>query len=209
MASAIAATSAFGVAETIVASDDFAAATYAMDQGDRPTLQNTGPVNQHNATARTNGPDGDLFISPTIGNGTTTVEGTQYPTAGTYAFLCTIHPLSMQGNLQVLGLGAPLARPKIDVILGAGKSDKIARKGKLPVTVKALTKSDDVELELKLARPARSALESIRPRMPEPQADPEADQGRKSKLGNRNSAKLKLTGEVPFGSPDSAKRTYK
>ena len=40
-----------------------------MDQGDRPTLQNAG-VNQHNVTARTNGPDGDfLFISPTIGNG--------------------------------------------------------------------------------------------------------------------------------------------
>ena len=70
VASAIAATSAFGVAETIVASDDFfAAATYAMDQGDRPTLQNTG-VNQHNVTARTNGPDGDLFISPTIGKPT-------------------------------------------------------------------------------------------------------------------------------------------
>lgn len=211
MTSAIAATSAFGVAETIVASDDFfAAATYAMDQGDRPTLQNAG-VNQHNVTARTNGPDGDfLFISPTIGNGTSIVEGTQYLTAGTYAFFCTTHPLSMQGNLQVSGLGAALARPKIDVILGAGKLDKIARKGKLPVTVKALTKSDDVELELKLGKSTVASQKAF---------DLAAGQSRKlklklskagkSKLGDRNSAKLKLTGEVPFGSPDSAKRTYK
>ena len=173
-------------------------------------LQNAG-VNQHNVTARTNGPDGDfLFISPTIGNGTSTVEGTQYLTAGTYAFFCTTHPLSMQGNLQVSGLGAALARPKIDVILGAGKLDKIARKGKLPVTVKALTKSDDVELELKLGKSTVASQKAF---------DLAAGQSRKlklklskagkSKLGDRNSAKLKLTGEVPFGSPDSAKRTYK
>lgn len=210
-ASAIAATSAFGVAQMIVASDDFfAAAAYTMDQGDRPTLQNAG-VNQHNVTARANGPDGDfLFISPTIGNGSTTVEGTQYLTAGTYAFFCTTHPLSMSGDLQVSGLGAPVARPKIDVILGAGKLDKIAKKGKLLVTVKALTKSDDVELELKLGKTTIGSQKAF---------DLAAGQSRKltlklnkagkSKLGDRNSAKLKLSGEVPFGSPDSAKRTYK
>ena len=116
----------------------------------------------------------------------------------------------MSGNLQVSGLGAPLARPKIDVILGAGKLDKIARKGKLPVTVKALTKSDDVELELKLGKSTVASQKAF---------DLAAGQSRKltlklnkagkSKLGDRNSAKLKLTGEVPFGSPDSAKRTYK
>ena len=211
LACGIGASSAFAIADTIVASDDFfAAAAYTMDQGERPTLQNAG-VNQHNVTARTNGPDGDfLFISPTIGNGSSTVAGTQYLTAGTYAFFCTTHPLSMQGNLQVSGLGAALARPKIDVILGAGKLDKIARKGKLPVTVKALTKSDDVELELKLGKSTVASQKAF---------DLAAGQSRKlklklskagkSKLGDRNSAKLKLTGEVPFGSPDSAKRTYK
>lgn len=211
VASAIAMTSsAFGVAQTIVASDDFfVAAAYTMDQGDRPPLQNAG-TNQHNATAKTNGPDGNfLFSSPTIGTGSTTVEGTQYLTAGTYAFLCTVHPLPMQANLQVSGLGAPVARPQIDVILGAGKLDKIAKKGKLQVTVKALTKSDDVELEVKLGKTVIGTQKAF---------DLAAGQSRKltlklnkagkSKLSDRNSAKLKVTGEVPFGSPDTAKRTY-
>lgn len=211
IASAIAAGNAFGVAQTIVAADDFfAAATYTMDQGDKPTLQNTG-VSQHNVTSRTNGPDGDfLFVSPTIGNGSTTVEGTQYLTTGTYAFICTIHPLSMSGNLQVSGLGTPAARPQIDVILGAGKLDKIAKKGKVPVTVKALTQADGVEVVLKLGKTTVGSQKAFN--LAAGQSRKLAlklNKSGKSKLGKRNSAKLKATGEVPFGAPDSAKRTYK
>jgi plastocyanin len=211
IASAIAAASSFGAAQTIVAIDDaYLAAAYTMDQGDRPTLMNNG-VNLHNVTSRSNGPDGDfLFISPTIGSGSTTVEGTQYLTAGNYAFFCTTHPLSMSGTLQVSGAGTPVARPKIDVVLGAGKVDKIAKKGKVPVTVKGLTQSTGVELVLKLGKATIGTQKAF---------DLAAGQTRKlnvkltksgkSKLAKKDKAAIKATGEVPFGAPDSAKRTYK
>src|SRR3990170_1151692 len=72
-------------ADTIVAADpgglnSYSAANYNMDQGERPTLQNTGPSNEHDVWSRLDGPDGKkLFISPTINPGaTTTVNGTQY-----------------------------------------------------------------------------------------------------------------------------------
>ena len=169
------------------------------------------PVNQHNVTARTNGPDGEfLFDSPTIGTGTTTVNGTQYLTTGTYAFFCTIHPLSMQANLQVSALGTPVARPKIDVILGAGKLDKIAKKGKVPVTVKALTQADGVEVALKLGKTTVGSQKAFSLAAGQSRKlTLKLNKSGKSKLAKRNSAKLKATGEVPFGSPDTAKRTYK
>lgn len=198
-------------ADTIIAIDDsFLAASYAMDQGERPTFQNTG-ASQHNATARKNGPDGSvLFESPTIGTGSTTLNGTQYLTTGAYQFFCTIHPLTMQANLQVSGLGTPAARPKIDVILGAGKLDKIAKKGKVPVTVKALTQADGVEVALKLGKTTVGSQKAFS--LAAGQSRKLAlklNKSGKSKLGNLNNAKLKATGEVPFGAPDSAKRTYK
>lgn len=211
LASAISVPSAFGVAQTIVASDDFfVAATYTMDQGDRPTLQNAG-INQHNVTSRANGPDGDfLFISPTIGNGTTTVEGTQYLTTGTYPFICTTHPLSMSGNLQVSGLGAPTARPQIDVIPGGGKLSKIAKKGKLPVTVKALTASSGVELEVKLGKAEIGSQKAFNLAAGQSRKlSVKLTKSGKTKLAKKKSAKLTVTGEVPFGAPDTGKRTYK
>lgn len=43
---------AWGVAQTIVASNDFyTAATYTMDQGDRPSFQNTGSITVKLSTA--------------------------------------------------------------------------------------------------------------------------------------------------------------
>jgi plastocyanin len=216
-ASAIAAGNAFGAAQTIVALDpagvnSYSQATYTMDQGDRPILQNDGPTNQHDVFSRGSGPDGGLlFQAATINPGqTTTLNGTQYLTQGTYPFFCNVHPLEMSANLQVSGAGTPVARPQIDVILGAGKLDKIAKKGKVPVTVKALTQADGVEVALKLGKKTVGSQKAF---------NLAAGQSRKlvlklnksgkSKLGKANSAKLKATGEVPFGAPDSAKRTYK
>ena len=209
--SAMAASSAFGVAQTIVAIDDsFVGATFTMDQGERPTLQNNG-TSQHNATARNNGPDGEfLFESPTIGNGSTIVEGTQYLTTGSYAFICTIHPLSMTANLQVSALGAPVARPRIDALLGKGKLDKIAKKGKLQATVKALTKSDGITLDLALGKKVVATQKPFNLGAGQQRkVTLKLNKAGKSKLRKRDSAKLKLTGEVPFGAPDRAKRTYK
>jgi plastocyanin len=209
--SAMAASSAFGVAQTIVAIDDsFVGATFTMDQGDRPTLQNNG-TGQHNVTARTNGPDKEfLFESPTIGNGSTVVEGTQYLTTGSYAFICTVHPLSMTANLSVSALGAPVARPQIDVLLAKGKLEKIAKKGKVQATVKALTKSDGIALELALGKSVIATQKAFNLAAGQQRkVTLKLNKAGKSKLAKAGSAKLKLTGEVPFGAPDSAKKTYK
>lgn len=205
------AASAWGVAQTIVASDDFfSTASYTMDQGDRPTLQNAG-TGSHNATASSKGPDGEpLFISPTIGTGSTTVNGSQYLTAGSYAFICTVHPLSMQASLTVSGSGTPTARPKVDVTISASSLSAAAKKGKLPVKVQALTLSDGVELDAKLGKVTLGTQKAF---------NLAAGQTRKitlkltkagrSKLTGRKSAKVTVTGSVPFGSPDSAKKTLK
>jgi plastocyanin len=209
--SALAASSAFGVAQTIVAIDDsFVGATFTMDQGERPTLQNNG-TSQHNVTARNNGPDREfLFETPTIGTGTTVVEGTQYLTTGSYAFICTIHPLSMTANLQVSALGAAVARPRIDVLLAKGKLAKIAKKGKLRATVKAITKSDGISLDLALGKKVVATQKPFNLAAGQKRkVTLKLNKAGRSKLRKRGRAKLKLTGEVPFGAPDSVKRTYK
>jgi plastocyanin len=209
--SALAASSAFGVAQTIVAIDDsYVGATFTMDQGDRPTFQNTG-TGSHDVTAKTNGPDGKfLFASPKINTGTTVVEGTQYLTAGSYAFFCTVHPLTMTANLQVSAAGTPVARPKIDVLLSKGKLEKIAKKGKVQATVKALSQSDGIALELALGKSVIATQKAFNLAAGQQRKITlKVNKAGKSKLAGAGSAKLKLTGEVPFGAPDSAKKTYK
>jgi plastocyanin len=201
------ATGAWAAAQPIVAGDDFySAAVFTMDQGDQPVLQNTG-VSTHNVTASALGPDGrPLFLTPDIGNGAATLEGTQYLTAGTYAFYCTIHPLTMSGDLQVSGNGAPVARPRIDVIASKGKIGKVAKKGKLPVKVRGLTASRGIVLKLKLGKKVLGTRKAF---------DLAAGQTRKlsvklkksgkSTLAKKRKATVKVTGTVPFGAPDTAK----
>ncbi len=177
-----------------------------------PSCRTTARPTSTTSSPAPNGPDGGLlFQAATIGPGqTTTLNGTQYLTQGTYPFFCNVHPLEMSANLQVSALGTPVARPKIDVILGAGKLDKIAKKGKVPVTVKALTQADGVEVALKLGKTTVGSQKAFS--LTAGQSRKLAlklNKSGKSKLGNANSAKLKATGEVPFGSPDTAKRTYK
>lgn len=207
IACATAAGSAFAAAQPIIAADNFfSAGTFTMDQGDRPQLQNIG-ANQHNATAKQNGPDGDfLFESPTTGTGDTTLDGTQYLAAGTYAFICTIHPLPMQASLQVSALGTPVARPQIDVSAAKGKLAKVAKKGKLPVTIRATTESDGVTIALKLGKATIGS---------QPEFDLAAGKQRKlsvkltksgrKKLGKKSKATVKVVAAVPFGAPDTAK----
>ncbi|MBM3665997.1 MAG: hypothetical protein FJW90_00690 [Actinobacteria bacterium] len=212
LVSGILAGGALAVAPQIQADDDFfSAATYTMDQGDKPTLLNNG-VNLHNATAKLNGPDGMvLFESATVGNGVTTpAEGAQYLTVGSYAFLCTIHPLSMQAALQVSSAGTPVRRPSIDVTAAKGKVAKVAKKGKLPVTVRALTDSDKITLTLKLGM---SKIGS------QPEFNLAAGQQRKlsvkltkagkKQLRKKSKATVKVIGDVRFGASDTAKANLK
>jgi plastocyanin len=206
-AALLAAGSAFAVSETIVGAGDnmFSKATYTSDQGDTITLQVTG--SSHNATATAQGPDGQaLFRSATISGGTTPVNGTQFLAQGTYSFICTIHPTTMSATLVKTGNGTPQARPDIEVKLKSTKINKVASKGKLLVEVQALTKSDDVNVEAKLAKARLGKEEGLDLAAGVKQnAVLKLSKSAKNKLRSRNKASITVSGTVPFGAPDTAK----
>src|SRR3954470_2592902 len=88
----------------------FDASTYMLDTGDKLTFKNDDGASPgpHNVTATDNGPDGKpLFSSDTIKNGEqSAVNGATTLKAGSYPFMCTIHPF-MQATLVVTDKAAP------------------------------------------------------------------------------------------------------
>jgi len=82
-----------------------------MDQGERLTFVNND-INNHDVLSEKSGSDGmPLFKSELIGFGKSSfVEGSQYLTTGTYAFLCSVHSF-MTGTLTVTSAGTPATRP--------------------------------------------------------------------------------------------------
>jgi len=199
---------AFAVSQTIVGQADntFNAASYTSNPGDVVQLQVTG--SQHNATASALGPDGKaLFRSASITGGTTPVNGTQYLSAGTYQFICTIHP-NMVANLVVSGPGTPVARPSVTLKVTATKLSKAIKQG-IRVQSTASAKVDGVSLTAKLGKTTigtatnqsiaqGAAFETIK-----------LSQAGKSKLRKVKKASITVTGDVPFGSPASTKAKLK
>jgi plastocyanin len=195
---------ALAASEEIVAgpSEAFSKSTYTTDQGAVVQFRDLG--GSHNVTARQNGPDGKaLFRSATISGGTAPVDGTQYLSSGNYAFLCTIHPTTMNGTLSVTGAGTPLSRPQAALSLKSKSLAKAIKKGIL-VSIEASTKIDGVTLTAKLGKVTiGKATVSLA-------AGAQADlvklsKAGKSKLRARDTAKVTVTAEIPFGSPASAK----
>src|SRR5688572_24512355 len=82
-----------------------------IDQGEALTFYNFDLAG-HDVTSVTNGPGArPLFASPTIGLfESAAVEGVQYLTTGSYAFICSVHPF-MAGSLTVTSAGSPVPRP--------------------------------------------------------------------------------------------------
>ena len=201
---------AYGVAQTITATDNvFSAASYTMDQGDRPPFTNAG-LNSHNATASGNGPDGKpLFSSPTIGTGSTSLNGTQYLTAGSYGFICTIHPTTMIATLVVSGNGTPVARPSLSLTVQSKKLDKVASKGKLQVAVNASTKVDGASLEAKLGNASLAKVTNLSLAAGSQSVTLKLNKAAKSKLAKKSKATVSVEGTVPFGATASAKGKLK
>jgi plastocyanin len=208
-AAAFGATHALGVSETITSSQaccTFAKPSFSLDPGQVAAFQNPGGVS-HNVFASDNGPDGEpLFTSATIDSGQTPVNGTQYLTAGSYRFVCTIHP-EMAADLVVTGNGSPVARPDVDLTVVSKKLKRVLGSGKLKVKVSASALSSDVVLT---ARKGARKLGSKR------NIDLEAGASRtvklpltqsaKNALEDLESAKVKVSGAVPFGATATAKR---
>jgi hypothetical protein len=182
--------------------------TFTMDQGDRPTFSDGGS-NQHNMTARQNGPDGNtLFRTPTLSGGQqATVDGTQYLSAGSYTFFCTIHPTEMQATLVVSGNGTPQARPSASLTLRTKTISKAIKKGLL-VSVNASTAISGATLTAKLGKAAiakttaslASGTQTTKLKL---------NKAGKSKLRKKSSAKVTVTADIPFGAPASAKAKLK
>ncbi len=183
--------------------------TYAMDQGDRPTLSNGG-ADTHNVTSRQNGPDGHfLFSTPTIGGGQqATIDGTQYLTAGTYSFFCSLHPTEMQATLVVSSNGTPQPRPQSSIKLKSGsKLAKAIKKG-IQVVMTPTTRIDGVTLTAKLGK---STIGKSTVSLAEGWNSPSVKLSKagKRKLRGRDTAKVSVTADIPFGSPVSAKGTLR
>jgi plastocyanin len=211
-AGALAVGVAFGAAETITASttdNTFSQASYTIDQGEVANFANPA-ASEHNVTATSNGPDGEkLFRSATVSSGQAAVNGTQYLSAGTYRFLCTIHA-GMAADLVVTGNGAPVARPEVKLKVSSRKLDKVVSSRKLKVKVSAPAQSDGVTV---------SARKGARKVTASKHVDLAAGSSRtlnlkltgsgRKALGKLDAAKVKVTATVPFGAPASAKRKLK
>ncbi len=200
---------AWAITPALTATDDaFSSPTYTIDQGEVPSFDNGG-ANQHNVTARQNGPDHKaLFVTPTIGGGqSATLNGTQYLSAGSYTFFCTIHPTEMQATLIVTSNGTPQARPSATLALRTKTISKAVKKG-IQGTLTASTAVSGVTVTAKLGKATIGKTSASL--SPGPQTvKVKLTKAGKSKLSKKNSAKVTVTADIPFGSPATAKANLK
>ena len=195
---------ALAASDTIVGQIDstYTASTYTTDQGEVVPFQVTGGT--HNVTARQNGPDGKaLFRSPDISGGTTGVQGTQYLSAGDYTFYCTIHPTTMQATLHVTSNGSPLARPSSSIKLPHRSVSQTIKKG-IKVVMTPTTGIEGVNLTAKLGKTTiGKKTVTLAQGFNAPVI--KLSKTGKSKLRGKQSAKVSVTADIPFGSPVTAK----
>jgi hypothetical protein len=177
--------------------------TYTTNQGEVVQFQVTG--SSHNVTAHQNGPDGGaLFRTPTISGGTTGVQGTQYLSAGTYTFFCTVHPTTMQATLVVGPGGTPQARPSGTLSVRSKKLAKVSKKGIL-VAITASTKVDGASLTAKLGKSTIGKASGLSFAAGQSSQTVKLTKAGKSKLKGKSKATVNVTADIPFGSPASGK----
>ena len=200
------ASAALAAFQPITATDDlYNQPTYTMDRGERPLFTNAGAL-QHNATARQNGPDKRvLFSTPTLDGGQqATLDGTQYLTTGSYIFYCTIHPTEMQATLVVGPGGSPQARPSATLSVRSKKLAKVSKKGIL-VAITAGTKVDGASLSAKLGKATIGKASGLSFAAGQTFQTVKLTKAGKSKLKGKSKATVKVTADIPFGSPASSK----
>lgn len=204
--------SASAITDTITAEPDYTysgssdpSGGFLVDAGAIPALVNNdfGSDGYHNVVATGDGPDGEeLFKTALLVGGTSAdVVGTQYLTPGSYPFVCTIH-VGMGGSLIVSGDGA-VPRPAITVSLVSTKLKKV-QKGKLKVSVKASTLSDGASVTAKLGNhPLGTAVGIDLAAGQSRTLTLTLDKAAKKSLKGLKKAKIKVSGEVPYGAPVS------
>lgn len=198
-------------ADTITATNDtYNAPTYTIDQGERPSFAN-GDASQHNVTARQNGPDGKaLFSTATLDGGQSAlVDGTQYLTAGTYTFFCTIHPTTMQATLVVSSNGTPQPRPSAALVVRTKTISKALKKG---VVVAINPSSPAITLLSLVAKLGNATIGKAK--FPSagshaPTNTIQLSKSGKRKLRTKSKATIRVVGNILFGAPATAKAKLK
>jgi len=191
----------------------FSADRYAQDLGEIALFDNpSGADAPHNVVSTVRGPDGrSLFRSETIAAGSTSpVQGTQYLNEGEYPFFCTLHGLSMGGQLEVSSQGTVVPRPAARLAVPTQRLRAVRRSGIIKVSVKALVGSPTLNLSAKSGavtvayaggiRLGPGATRTVRLKL--------SRAGRKAVSKGRR-AVISVRGSVEFGSPVSARRTVR
>jgi plastocyanin len=189
--------------DTIVATglNQYTASSYHTDQGEVVPFQVMAGT--HNVTAHQNGPDGKaLFRSLTITGGTTSVDGTQYLTTGSYTFFCSIHPSTMQATLVVGPGGTPQPRPHADLSLRTKKISKAKKRGLL-VEIDTNQKIDNVSLVAKLGNTIIGRANALALASGQQFDVLKLNKAGKNKLSGRRKASITLSADIPFGAPAS------
>lgn len=182
---------------------------YVQDLGEIAIFDNSQSASYHDVTATRNGPDGRvLFGSEMIPGGETTeVAGTQYLTAGTYPFFCTLHGDGMRGDLVVDGSkGKVVPRPSVKVSFVAQKLKKVRKSG-VRIKLKGLTASKPVMVTATKGKVIVGVKRGLKLSAGQTKTFtlPLTKAGRKAiKKGKVVQIKLKAT--VPYGKPSSATR---
>jgi plastocyanin len=201
----VAAAVAYGAPATIIGTgaNTFDAPTYTINQGDTSSLQIQGGT--HNATANQTGPDGKaLFRSSTISSGSTPVRGTEYLTTGSYPFICTVHPTTMQATLNVSTTGTPKPRPALLLKLVSRKIAKVVKKRTLVVQVTPNSAVSDATIEAKLGKTSLAKLTGLSLPAGAQNVKLKLSKKAKAKLARKKKATIALSGSVPFGAPTTA-----
>jgi len=216
---AVAATLAFaGLAGTanagaVIQSDPtaytFLPGPYEQDLGESAIFDNSAASSYHDVTANRKGPDGrPLFFASIIPGGkTATVKGTEYLTAGTYPFFCTLHGQGMNGALTIDGSkGTIVARPAVKVAVVAA-SLKQTRKSGVKVKVNGITASRGVAVKASLGKTTLGSIRGLNLKAGQSRTLnlPLTGGGRKA-LQKVESARIALKATVPFGKPAAASR---
>jgi plastocyanin len=201
-------------AETIVSSPDsntYLNGPFEQTAGEIPDYVNPPDgLGYHNVVASDEGPDGEpLFSSAAIQPGESSpVVGAQYLDAGTYHFVCTIHP-GMEDDLIVTG-GTPAARPEIKVSIPSQKLKRVRKSGKLKVDVKGVKEANDVDLAVSKGKEIiGTALSLSIPTGKTRTISVALTSPGKKAIKKGKKVVLAVQGSLSFGAPVTAKRTLR
>lgn len=187
----------------------FPAGPFSQAQGETSKFINPADSEAfHNLTSTELGPDGeDLFASETIPvDSSSPVAGSQYLAAGTYPFVCTLHP-GMSGDLTVDSTGTPAARPGLKLKVLNQKLEQVRKSGRIKFKATALGETSGVKVKvkrgkkllvsIKLPKLAAGTSKTINARL--------SKSGRMA-MKNGRKISVSLSATIPFGKAASANR---